>query len=155
RSFEPPPGFKPVQILVGSEHRDRHIAVNWPGFFPLPGPQKETNKEMRKRLTWTLALGAVLALVVGGVAMAAKPTVVRVGNLVITFNGGFSPTKLSKTKPTPISLNIQGNIKTTDGSHPPALTSFVLETDKAGGINAKGVPTCKQGQLEATTTATA
>jgi hypothetical protein len=110
---------------------------------------------MRKRLTWTLALGAVLALVVGGVAMAAKPTVVRVGNLVITFNGGFSPTKLSKTKPTPISLNIQGNIKTTDGTHPPALTSFILETDKAGGINAKGVPTCKQGQLEATTTATA
>jgi hypothetical protein len=110
---------------------------------------------MRKRLTWTLALAAVLALIAGGVAMAAKPVVVRVGNLVITFNGGFSPTKLSKTKPTPIKLNVSGNIKTTDGSHPPALKSFILETDKAGAINAKGVPTCKQGQLEATTTATA
>jgi hypothetical protein len=110
---------------------------------------------MRKRLTWTLALGAVLALVAGGVATAAKPTVIKVGNLVITFNGGFSPTKLSKTKPTPISLNISGDIKTTDGSRPPALQSFILETDKAGGINAKGVPTCKKGQLEATTTATA
>ena len=110
---------------------------------------------MRKRLTWILALGAALALLAGGIATAAKPTVIKVGNLVITFNGGFTPTALSKTKPTPIKLNVSGNIKTTDGSHPPALQSFILETDKAGGINAKGVPTCKQGQLEATTTATA
>jgi hypothetical protein len=110
---------------------------------------------MRKRLIWTIALGAAVALVAAGVATAYKPVVVRAGNLVITFNGGFSPTKLSKTTPTPITLNISGNIKTTDGSHPPALSSFVLETDKAGGVNAKGVPTCKQGQLEATTTATA
>jgi len=107
---------------------------------------------MRKRLTWILALGAAVALVVGGVAIGAnKPVVIQAGNMVIKFNGGFSPTKLSKTKPTPISLNVSGNISTTDGTHPPALTSFVLLTDKAGGINAKGLPTCKQGQLEART----
>ena len=110
---------------------------------------------MRKRWIWTLALAATLALVVGGIASAAKPTVIKVGNLTITFNGGFSPTKLSRTKPTPIKLNIQGNIKTNDGTRPPALKSFVLETDKAGGINAKGVPTCTQGKLEARTTADA
>jgi hypothetical protein len=110
---------------------------------------------MRKRWIWTLALAATLALVVGGIASAAKPTVVKVGNLTITFNGGFSPKKLSRKKPTPITLNITGNIKTNDGSHPPALTSFILETDKAGGINAKGVPTCTQGKLEARTTADA
>jgi hypothetical protein len=107
---------------------------------------------MRKRLTWILALGAAVALVVGGIAVGAnKPVVIQAGNMVITFNGGFSPKKLSKTKPTPISLNISGSIKTNDGSHPPALSSFVLLTDKAGGINAKGLPTCKQGQLEART----
>jgi hypothetical protein len=110
---------------------------------------------MRKRWIWTLALAATLALVVGGIASAAKPTVVKVGNLTLTFNGGFSPTKLSKSKPTPISLNVSGKIKTNDGSHPPALTSFVLETDKAGGVDATGVPTCTQGKLEARTTADA
>jgi hypothetical protein len=110
---------------------------------------------MRKRLIWTLALAAAVAMVAVGVASAEKPVVVKVGNLVVKFNGGFSPKKLSKTKPTPITLNVSGSISTTDGSHPPALTSFILETDKAGGINAKGVPTCKAGQLEARTTAAA
>lgn len=110
---------------------------------------------MRKRLIWITALGATIALVVGGIATADKPVVIKAGNLVVTFNGGFSPTKLSKTKPTPITLNVSGKIATTDGSHPPALTSFVLETDKAGGINAKGLPSCKAGQLEARTTAAA
>src|SRR5512133_3681896 len=111
---------------------------------------------MRKRLTWILALGAAVALVVGGVAAGAnKPVVIQAGNMVITFNGGFSPKKLSKTKPTPITLNISGHIRTNDGSPPAALTSFGLLTDKAGGVNAKGLPTCKQGQLEARTSADA
>ena len=53
---------------------------------------------MRKRLTWTLALGAVLALLFAGIAGAAKPTVVKVGNLKLTFNGGITPNKLPKNK---------------------------------------------------------
>lgn len=107
---------------------------------------------MRKRLTWILAVAAAASLLLAGVASAYKPAVIKVGNLVLTFNGGFTPTKLSKTKPTPISLNISGKIATNDGSHPPPLTSFVLETDKNGSINAKGLPTCRQPQLEARTT---
>ena len=110
---------------------------------------------MRKRLVLTLALGAVVALVVGGIAVAAKPTVVQVGNLKLTFNGGFSPTELLEEKLTPINLNVSGKIQTTDGKHPPALKEFVLEADRNSGVNAKGVPTCKQGKLEATTTASA
>ena len=47
---------------------------------------------MRKRLTWILAVGAAAALLVAGVASAYKPAVIKVGNLVLTFNGGFSPT---------------------------------------------------------------
>src|SRR5829696_3554988 len=110
---------------------------------------------MRNRLVLTLALGAVVALVVGGIAVAAKPTIVQVGNLKLTFNGGFTPTKLSKSKLTPINLNVSGKIATTDGKHPPALKEFVLEADRNSGVNAKGVPVCTQGKLEATTTAAA
>jgi len=110
---------------------------------------------MRKRLVLTLALGATVALVVGGIAVAAKPTVVQVGNLKLTFNGGFTPKGLSKKKLTPITLNVSGKIQTTDGKHPPALKEFVLEADRNSGVSAKGVPTCKPGKLEATTTAAA
>jgi hypothetical protein len=110
---------------------------------------------MRKRLILTLALGAVLVMVAGGVAQAFKPTVVKAGNLVLTFNGGITPSKLPKNKEAPITLNVSGGIATADGSHPPALKEFIIETDKNGSINAKGLPTCKAGKIEATTTTTA
>ena len=53
---------------------------------------------MRKRLIRTLALERSCRLVVAGVASAYKPAVIKVGNLVLTFNGGFTPTKLPKTQ---------------------------------------------------------
>src|SRR5262249_10049519 len=46
----------------------------------------------------------------------------------------------------------QGKIDEADGSHPPALTEVVVDTDKNGTIDVRGVPVCKQGQLEARTT---
>jgi hypothetical protein len=110
---------------------------------------------MRKRLISIMAMGAVVALVVGGVAVAKKypPTIIKAGNLVLTLNGGFSPTALPKNKPSPITLNIEGDIATADGTHPPALKEVIVETDKNGSINPKGVPVCTSGKLQAQDTA--
>lgn len=113
---------------------------------------------MRKRLITTLALATALAVVVAGLAVAAgnnKPFVVQEGNLRITGNGGFSPKALPKAKLAPIGLNISGKIETTDGTHPPALREFIVETDKNGAINAKGLPVCTIGKLVARETAAA
>jgi len=103
---------------------------------------------MRKYLVITMALGALIALTVAGIATAEKPVKVRAGNLDLTFNGGFTPKALSKTTPTPIKLNISGKIATVDGSHPPALKEFILETDKNGGVQVKGYPACTSGKLQ-------
>jgi hypothetical protein len=106
---------------------------------------------MQKRLTCVLALGALIAISLVAVAFAGggeKPVVVRAGNLELTFNGGFTPTVVSKTKPTPIKLNVSGKIATLNGEHPPALKEFLLETDKNGAVNVKGLPTCKASQLQ-------
>jgi len=102
---------------------------------------------MRKRLIWTLAVGAALAVALAGIATAEKPVVVQQGNLKITVNGGFSPKKLPKSKMSGIKLNISGKVETIDGSHPPALREFVVETDKNGTVNAKGLPVCTAGKL--------
>ncbi|HXR29674.1 MAG TPA: hypothetical protein VN752_00865 [Solirubrobacterales bacterium] len=104
---------------------------------------------MRKRLITTLALAAVAAIAVAGIATAEKPTIVQVGDLKLTLNGGFTPKKLSKTKPTPITLNISGKIDSISGKHPPALKEVVVETDKNGSINVKGLPKCTSGKLQA------
>lgn len=101
------------------------------------------------------AAAVLLALTLAALAAAEKPVTVKTGNLVFTANGGVTPKALSKTKMEPISLTVQGKIATADGTHPPALIEAVVDTDKAGSIDARGVPTCKQGQLEALTTAQA
>jgi hypothetical protein len=104
---------------------------------------------MRKRLISILALAAVVAVAVAGIAIAEKPTIIRVGNLILTVNGGFSPKALPKHEPTGITLNVEGKIQTSDGTHPPALKEVVIETDKNGFLNAKGMPVCTSGKLQA------
>jgi hypothetical protein len=108
---------------------------------------------MRKRLTMTLALGTALAVVVAGLAAAAgnhKPVIIQDGILRVTVDGGFTPSALPKAKLSPIGLSVSGKIETTDGSHPPALREFIVETDKNGTINAKGMPeVCTIGKLVA------
>ena len=105
---------------------------------------------MRKYLMLTMALVGLIAASVAGVASAAGggPVTAEAGNIKFTFNGGFSPTKLPKHKMAPIVLTASGKIQTKDGTHPPALKSVEVETDKNGSINVKGVPTCTSGKLQ-------
>jgi hypothetical protein len=111
---------------------------------------------MRKYLILTMAVAALIAVSVAGIATGAnKPVTVEAGNLRVTFNGGFSPKKLPKKKLAPISLNASGIIETKDGSHPPALKEVILESDKNGAINVKGIPVCKSGKLQSRDTAAA
>ncbi len=106
---------------------------------------------MRKRLTLIIALGAAIAVSVASVAFAGgeTPTVVEAGNLVLTINGGVKPTALPKSKLAPITLHVEGGIATKDGSQPPALQELIINTDKNGVINAKGLATCASSKLQA------
>ena len=113
---------------------------------------------MRKGFTLTFAAGAILVLALAGIALAAgvnKPIKVIVGNLELTANGTFTPNKLPKNKLAPITINVSGKIRTLNGEHPPAVKEVVIETDKNGSINAKGLATCTSGKLQAQTTAKA
>jgi hypothetical protein len=90
-----------------------------------------------------------------GIATAAKPTVIRAGNLVVKLNGGVAPKRLPKKKMAPIALRISGNIGTTDGSQPPAAKLIVADFDKHGKVTARGLATCRSGQLQSRNTAAA
>ncbi len=103
---------------------------------------------MRKYLLITTAIAALVALIVASVATAEKPVKVVAGNLELTFNGGFTPKVLSKTKFRPITLNVSGKIRTKDGEHAPALKEFNFESDKNGIVEVKGLPTCTAAKLQ-------
>ncbi len=107
--------------------------------------------------TGSVAAIVVVALMVAGVALAAKWEVVRVGDLEVQYNGGFSPKVISKKKPTPISFNVAAKIASLDvgEEHPPALREFVIDGDKHAGVDVNGIPTCDPGKLQSRTSAAA
>jgi len=109
---------------------------------------------MRKKLVVTLALSAIVAL--GAAAIAtAKYDVFKVDTLVLEADGGVTPKALPKNKFSPVTVRVKGRIKDTASKHPPALREAVIDFDKNGQINTKGLPVCKGGQLEARNTSAA
>ena len=100
----------------------------------------------------TLLRAHVLAMVVVLVAAASAAAIVlRAGNLVITTDGGFTPTTLPKKGYAPIKLYGFGNIATEDGEPPPVLDTVTIWFDKHGEVETRGLPTCTPGKLAATT----
>jgi hypothetical protein len=112
---------------------------------------------MRKLCSLLLAAALAVATVLAasGLAAAEKPVTVVAGEIHAEFNGGFTPKVLSKTKPTPISFAISGKLKSLNPNetHVPALKEFLLEGDKHANISVKGIPVCKNGKIQSTTTA--
>lgn len=103
---------------------------------------------MRRNLMLALALAAVLSLGVAAIASAVSTTL-RAGNLIITFGGTTSPKAIPKNEYVPVTSNIFGEIKTSDGTHPSAFREAIVDFDKDLKVNVKGYPACKGGQLEA------
>lgn len=103
----------------------------------------------------TALLTMAVAMSISGLAGAEQPVKVIQPPYETEFNGGFSPKALSKTKATPVTFSISGVIRRQDGGHPAALKEFLLEGDKHASISVKGIPVCKSGIIQSTTTAQA
>lgn len=109
---------------------------------------------MRRHIVLMLALSALLAFGVATIAGAAS-TKIRAGNLILTFGGAASPSKLPKAKYAPVKATIFGKIATSDGTHPSALRETVVDIDKDVKLTVEGLPVCKAGQLTARNTTAA
>jgi hypothetical protein len=107
---------------------------------------------MRKAVLRTLVVVVALGLLGVG---AAQAITLRIGNIIITADGGFSPTTLPKRENAPITLHGFAKFKTADGSRPSPLRRLVLEFDKHGAVETRGLQKCTQAKLVATTTARA
>jgi hypothetical protein len=124
-------------------------------------PQIGAVAALAPRTGWGMKTNAITALALllllaccAGVADANRE-VVHLGNLFLADNGGIVPSTLPRHGSAPISAHLEAEIGTTDGSHPPALRRIDLDIDRTIGIDASGLPTCKLGQIEATSTSTA
>jgi hypothetical protein len=103
-------------------------------------------EENLKRL---LAAGALLCCVL--FAGAANAALVKIGNLVLTADGGFTPSSLPRNAYAPINFDGEANLKAVDGGVPPALQQLVLDFDRDGRLNTAGLPVCQPASLEEAT----
>lgn len=103
---------------------------------------------MRKILLRALlAAGLIGALL----AASAQGIELRAGKIIIVADGGFTPTKLPQHRNAPIALHGFAKFSTIDGTRPSPLTQLVIEFDKHGAVETRGLPVCTQAKLVATT----
>src|SRR5690242_9934165 len=100
----------------------------------------------RRRLV-TLAL---LLTLVGALAAVARAETIQSGDVRVSFHAAFTPTALPRERPAPITVNFEGRISTTDGTHPPALRRMRIELNSAGRLETTGLPRCRTSALQAT-----
>jgi hypothetical protein len=99
-----------------------------------------------------LVIAATLACALALGATLASAEVAQEGTLRIVFDGGFTPKSLPRDRPAPITVSVDGEITTTDGSHPPPLKRLQIELNRAGTVSSLGLPACAQSQLQSTST---
>jgi hypothetical protein len=107
---------------------------------------------MRKTLLRALVGVAAVALIGAGTAQALR---LQIGKIIVVGDGGFTPTSLPKHENAPIKLYGHAKFSTTDGSRPSPLRTLILEFDKHGAVETRGLPKCTQAKLIATTVAAA
>lgn len=96
-----------------------------------------------------MAVGALLCCVL--FAGAANAALVKVGNLVLTADGGFTPRILPHSSYAPIDFEGEANLRAVDGSVPPPLQQLVLDFDRDGRLSTAGIPICQPSQLQEVT----
>lgn len=109
---------------------------------------------MRSRVTYATAIAVGILLAFAAVASAGRQ-VVRAGNLFLADNGGISPSVLPRHESAPVTARLEGEIGTLDGTHPPAVKTVTIDVDKTIQVNAKGLPACSYGEIQARETSLA
>lgn len=105
----------------------------------------------RGRLLSIAALLAACVVLIGAVAGTAGAATVRIGNLVLRADGGFTPQLLPRRTYAPIEFHGHAEIKTTDGSAPPHLRRIRLDFDRDGLLTTAGLPVCPPNRIEGAT----
>lgn len=98
-----------------------------------------------------LAIAAVLlACLPAGVAAARQ--FVQQGTLRVAFEAKLLPHALPRERNAPVTVQVSGAIRTTDGSTPPQLREISIAMNRAGIVSAKGLPSCQAPELQQTST---
>jgi hypothetical protein len=105
----------------------------------------------RKRIGILALVASVFA---AGASLAHAELAAR-GDLFVRFSGGIAPDALPRDSRAPISVRIDGTVKTLSGERPPALRGISVAINRGGRLDARGLPVCHRGEIEPSSTAEA
>ena len=100
------------------------------------------------------SIGAGLAVALLGAGLAHAELSQR-GNLRLSFDARFSPHALPRDRDAPVTVTLNGAIRTADGSRPPQLRAMSIAVNRYGRLSTAGLPVCQTRQLESTSSETA
>lgn len=90
---------------------------------------------------------AALLLLVGIPSWAASA---GDGDLIVTFQGRISPSRLPRNDPVPVAVRVAGNVKsaTGDPDHLPQLRRITVAINRQGRLYDRGLPVCRAGMIQ-------
>ena len=100
-----------------------------------------------KALLLSAALSAALICISTSSAEVAQKQGVR-----ITVEGDLSPTTLPRKGKAPIGVSIGGQIKALEAEELPQLKGLQIALNKAGTLDVRGIPHCRIGKINPSTT---
>lgn len=101
------------------------------------------------RAATALALFALLCLLIG--SGVAQGEIAKKGNVLVSFGANLSPSRLPRTKPVSVGVQVGGRVRTTDRSAPPTLKRIILEINRHGRLFSRGLPICNPSRLRGAT----
>ena len=110
--------------------------------FGFPGCKQSFGE---RKLRGALAFGAALA----------NAELIERGDLFVKFQGGIAPTALPRHADAPISVRVDGTVRSLSKERPPALRFIAIAINRGGRIDTRGLPLCRRSQIEAVSSAQA
>jgi hypothetical protein len=96
-----------------------------------------------------LALLAVLLVL--SLSASAGGEVIQRGTLRVSVTGDLTPRRLPRAGLAPVAVAVGAKIGTTDGATPAQLQGIAIAINRAGRLDAAGLPVCRIGQIQPTT----
>ncbi len=94
-----------------------------------------------------LALLALLAALCGLLAGSAQGERTQYGNLIVSLDGGLSPLELPRDRPAPVTVRLEGGLRTSDGETLPRVTRITLGLPGQGVVDTRGLPRCQVREI--------
>lgn len=96
-------------------------------------------------------------LALSGLVAQAGAVSVGDGDLLVTFDGGLSPSRLPRHLAAPVSVRVAGNVKSISGDagHLPQLRRIAVAINSQGRLFDRGLPVCLPEEIQPATEAAA